>query len=79
MGANGATKAYKVLNNVYSVLAIELMTASQALEIRHPVKSSSFLEAFVDDFTMNVPFIEQDRVLHDDISAAEEFVKTVKL
>lgn len=79
MGANAATKAYKVLNNVYSVLAIELMTASQALEIRHPEKSSSFLEAFVADFAMYVPFIEQDRVLHDDISAAEEFVKTVKL
>jgi len=79
MGANAATKAYKVLNNVYSILAIELITASQALEIRHPEKTSTFLEAFVSEFKMNVPFIDQDRVLHDDISAAEEFVKTVKL
>ncbi len=79
MGANAATKAYKVINNVFSILAIELMTASQGLEFRHPEKSSSFLESFADDFKMNVPFIDQDRVLHDDITASEEFVKTVKI
>jgi histidine ammonia-lyase len=79
MGANAATKAYKVLNNVYSILALELITASQALEIRHPEKTGSFLESFVSDFKMTVPFIENDRVLHEDISAAEEFVKTVQI
>ena len=79
MGANAATDAYKVINNVYSILAIELITASQALEIRHPMKTGSYLETFIADFKMDVPFIENDRVLHDDISAAEEFVKTVEI
>ncbi len=75
MGANAATKAYRVVNNVYSVLAIELMTASQALTFRRPLKSSPSLEAFVDNFRQHVPFIEDDRVLHEDIKNAEQFLK----
>jgi histidine ammonia-lyase len=79
MGANAATKVHKIVNNVYSILAIELMNASQALEFRRPAKTSLKLEHFVSEFRYRVPFIEEDRVLHDDISAAEEFVKTVEI
>jgi histidine ammonia-lyase len=79
MGANAATKVHKIVNNVYSILAIELMTASQALEFRRPAKTSEKLEHFANEFRYRVPFIEVDRVLHDDISAAEEFVKTVEI
>ena len=77
MGANAATKTYKVVNNLYSILAIELITASQALEFRRPSKTSPFLEKFVSGFRNHVKFIEEDRVLHHDINAAEKFVKTV--
>src|SRR6478736_5472989 len=40
MGANAATKAYRVVNNIYSILAIELITAAQALDFRRPLKTS---------------------------------------
>ena len=79
MGANAATKAYRVVNNVYSILAIELITASQALHFRRPLKTSPFLEAFVNNFRTQVPFIETDRLLHDDIVNAEKFLKSVKV
>ncbi len=79
MGANAATKAYKIVNNVYSILAIELLTASQALEFRRPLRTSPELELFVENFRVHVPVIENDRVLHDDIAAAEAFVKNSKL
>jgi histidine ammonia-lyase len=79
MGANAATKVYKIVNNVYSILAIELINASQALEFRRPAKTSEILEQFVKEFRYRVPFIEEDRVLHNDIAAAEEFVKTVEI
>ncbi len=79
MGANAATKVYKIVNNVYSILAIELINASQALEFRRPAKTSEKLEQFVNEFRYRVPFIEEDRVLHNDIAAAEEFVKTVEV
>ena len=75
MGANSATKLYRVVNNLYSILAIELITAAQALTFRRPLKTSPLLESFVDTFRQQVPFIEDDRVLHDDIKKAEGFLK----
>ncbi len=75
MGANAATKVYRVVNNLYSILAIELITAAQALHFRRPLKSSAELEGFVNTFREVVPFIETDRELHIDIIAAEEFLK----
>ncbi len=79
MGANAATKAYRVVNNLYSILAIELITASQALHFRKPLKTSEALQEFVDTFRAVVPFIETDRLLHDDMVKAEVFLKEIKL
>ena len=79
MGANAATKAYRVVNNVYSILAIELLTAAQAINFRRPQKTSPVLEKMVDTFRQSVPFLEEDRVLHDDIQKAEKFVREYPL
>lgn len=76
MGANAATKAYRVIQNAYSILAIELITACQALTFRRPLKTSAVLEEFVHNFRQQVPFIEDDRVLHQDIQTAETFLKS---
>lgn len=76
MGANAATKVYRVVQNVYSILAIELLTASQALTFRRPLRTSAVLEDFVHNFRGHVPFIEDDRVLHQDIQKAELFLKS---
>jgi histidine ammonia-lyase len=79
MGANAATKALRIVNNVYSILAIELFTASQALVFRRPLKTSAYLEEFVNTFRESVPFVEEDRVLHDDIQRADKFIRDLKL
>jgi histidine ammonia-lyase len=79
MGANAATKAYKVVQNVYTILAIELITAAQALTFRRPLQTSPYLEDLVNTFRQTVPFIEDDRVLHDDIQNAEKFLKALEL
>lgn len=79
MGANAATKLYRVVNNVYSILAIELITASQALHFREPLKTSPALEKWMNTFRQVVPFIETDRLLHNDIKRAEKFLKEVNL
>ncbi len=79
MGANAATKAYRIVNNVYSILAIELLTASQALAFRRPLKTSPYLEKLVNTFREYVPFVEEDRVLHDDMQKAEKFIREYTL
>jgi histidine ammonia-lyase len=79
MGDNAATKLYRIVNNLYSILAIELITAAQALEFRRPLKTSPILEEFVNTFRATVPFIETDRLLHNDMVKAEKFLKEFNL
>lgn len=79
MGANAATKAYRIVNNVYSILAIELLTAAQAIAFRKPLKTSPVLEDFVNTFRQHIPFIEEDRVLHDDLIRSEKFIREFAL
>lgn len=75
MGANAATKCLRVINNVERVLAIELLSAAQALDFRRPLKTSPVLEKLHQVFRQKVSFNEADRVLHDDMMQAVEFVR----
>lgn len=79
MGANAATKCKRVIANVEKVLAIELLTAIQALEFRRPLKSSPQIEEIVTAFRKQVSFNEQDRILHDDMMEAVNFLTNYKL
>jgi histidine ammonia-lyase len=75
MGANAATKCLRVINNVEKVLAIELLSATQALEFRRPMKSSPVLEELMSGFRRVISFNEADRVLHNDMKAAIGFIQ----
>jgi histidine ammonia-lyase len=75
MGANAATKMFRVVNNLYSILAIELLTASQAIEFRKPLKTSDPLQKLVHTFRKVVPFINEDRLFHSDMVKAEAFLR----
>ncbi|QNR23787.1 histidine ammonia-lyase [Croceimicrobium hydrocarbonivorans] len=78
MGANAATKLQKVVDNLKTVLAIELMTASQAFYFRQE-KTSEELSALLSAFREKVPFIDEDRILHHDIQAARSFIEEFKV
>lgn len=74
MGANAATKLKRVLDNVQRVLAIELLTAAQAMDFRNAKDSSETLFEFYKAFRKEVSFNEEDRIMHDDMVAAEGFL-----
>ncbi|HEX8461242.1 MAG TPA: aromatic amino acid ammonia-lyase, partial [Segetibacter sp.] len=78
MGANGATKCLRVINNIEKILAIELFTAAQALEFRRPAKTSPMLENLVAEFRKEVQFVDEDRVMHDDMMKAIAFISNYK-
>ncbi|MCF8365129.1 MAG: histidine ammonia-lyase [Bacteroidales bacterium] len=78
MGANAATKAYRVLENLERVLAIELFNAAQALEFRRPAKSSPYIEDFVAKYREVVKFIENDKVMYNEITASVKFLRTIE-
>ena len=79
MGANGATKALKVMENLERILAIELMNASQAIEYRRPLKSSDFIEMFLKAYREEVPLVKEDRILHYDIEKSVTFLNSFQI
>ncbi|HNQ12315.1 MAG TPA: histidine ammonia-lyase [Bacteroidia bacterium] len=78
MGANAAVKTLRIIQNVEKVLAIELLTAMQALQFRRPLKSSSVVEDLFDQFRTVVPFVENDTNLHELIVASIHFMQKHK-
>ena len=79
MGANGATKALKVMENLERILAIELMNASQAIEYRRPLESSDFIEMFLKAYREEVPLVKEDRILHYDIEKTVSFLNSFQI
>jgi histidine ammonia-lyase len=79
MGANAATKTYRILGNTERVLSIELMNAAQALEFRRPLISSPFIEAFVKEYRQHVPFIENDSVMYPFMNKSVEFLQNIEI
>ncbi len=74
MGANAATKLYKVLHNLKKVLAIELLCAAQALDMRRPAATSPMLEKLHAAFRKEISFMDTDRVLYEDMLKAVAFM-----
>lgn len=75
MGAIGGRKALTVIENVEKILAIELLTAAQALEFRKPMKSSKILEEIHKAVRTQVSFATKDRVFANDIEKGIEIIK----
>ena len=75
MGANAATKTLRILENTEKVIAIELLVAAQALDLRKPAKSSPYIEKFTEKFRRVVPFLDTDRELYKDIAASVKFLR----
>jgi histidine ammonia-lyase len=78
MGANAATKCKKIVDNLQTIFAIELFTASQALSFGKG-KTSPFLESIISLFRQEVTIVKEDRVLHYDIVNASEFISSLDI
>jgi histidine ammonia-lyase len=76
MGANAATKLFRVVKNIESILAIELLNATQAIAFRN-AKSSDFIESMLDVYRDEVDFLDNDRMLHDDIEKSITFLQNI--
>ena len=75
MGSNSATKLVRIVDNVETVLAIELFNAAQALEFRRPARSSEPVERVFNDFRKVVPFLDNDSYMHPYIESAIQFIR----
>ena len=81
MGSIGAQKAWRVLNNVRTVLAIEMLCASQGLDFtrklegRRTIKAGQGVEAAYRFVRARIAHLGSDRILYKDIQAALELVR----
>ncbi|NAS10463.1 histidine ammonia-lyase [Poritiphilus flavus] len=75
MGSISGRKALQVLENVEKILAVELLTASQAFEFRKPLKSGVLLDEVHKKVRKHVAFADKDRVFATDIEAALTLIR----
>jgi histidine ammonia-lyase len=75
MGSISGRKLNRVLDNLEFILAIELLSACQAIEFRRPHKSSEILE-FAHDYVRDfVGFASEDRIFAEDINIVSGLIK----
>jgi histidine ammonia-lyase len=79
MAANAGTKLYKVVQNLERLMAIEFLTACQALEFRRPAQSSPIIEGIMAQYRAIVTKNTSDRIISQDIDRTIQFLKSAQL
>jgi histidine ammonia-lyase len=75
MGVGAALKARDGVRLLESILALELLTAAQALEFLKPLRPGRGVQLAYDCVRAEVPALDVDRFLHPDIVAVEQLVR----
>ncbi len=75
MAAHGARRLLPMADNLFAVIAIELLAAAQACEFHAPLRSSASLEAVRTALREKVPALVEDRHMHPEIAAAIALVR----
>jgi len=75
MGTIGARKFKEIVDNVYYIYAIELLNATQALELRKPLKGSKAAREVLSIVREKIEFINNDRWFKQDIENAYNIIK----
>lgn len=79
MGTIAARKLGQIVKNAENIVAMELLCASQALDLLKPLKPGAAVAAAYDVIRTEVPFAEMDRVFSDDIEAIKNMIRSEKL
>lgn len=79
MGSVAAVKLLQIFRNVETVLAIEVLTAAQALDYRLPLRPGKGVEAAHQFVRNRVPHREADYLFQDDLARVFELVRGAEL
>jgi histidine ammonia-lyase len=75
MGATSGRKAAMILANSEHVIAIEALSAAQALDLRAPLDPGPATAAARAAIRSVSPFVDEDRSLSDDMTAVRELIR----
>jgi len=76
MGWGAALKLRTVLDNLTSILAVELIAAARALDMRSPLKPAPATAAVRDVLRKQVPGAGPDRVVAPELAKAEDLIRS---
>ena len=79
MGSIAALKLLRVYDNVETVLAIELLTAAQALDYRLPLRPGRGVEAAHQLIRSHIPHREADYLFHEDLQPMFQLIRSDEL
>ncbi|MCB0369443.1 MAG: aromatic amino acid lyase, partial [Bdellovibrionales bacterium] len=79
MGTIAARKAGSILENAQNVLAMELLSSTQGIDLLAPLKPSKPLQVVKNLIRESVPYAEKDRVFSQDVQAILSLIKNRKL
>lgn len=79
MGMTTAIKGRQIVDNAWSVLAIEFMAAAQAFDFLAPLKPSPAGQAAFAAIREVVDYLDDDRPLFDDINGLTEIVRSGRI
>jgi histidine ammonia-lyase len=75
MGGTSAYKLCQIIENCEYVMAVELLTAAQAVHFMKELRLSRLTSEVFDELRQRISFLEQDRVMSDDIEEARRFFR----
>lgn len=75
MGMIASRKLERVVANCEQIFALELLSASQAIDFLRPLKASQMIESAQAQIRKVVPFAETDRFFGDDIEALANLIQ----
>lgn len=75
MGTIAGRKAREILDNVRKVIAMEILTACQAIDLRENKELGKGTKIAYNIIRENIEFLEEDRIMNLDINKCEEIIK----
>jgi histidine ammonia-lyase len=75
MGYEAALRTRRSVGLLRAVLAIEVLGAAQAIEMRHPLRPARATGAVITTLRARTPSLGADRILIDDLEAAETWAR----
>lgn len=79
MGTIAARKFLQVVRNAENIVAMELLAATQALDLLKPLEPAASVAKAYACIRQSVPFAEQDRVFARDIAAIRDLIRGQRL
>lgn len=74
MGTIAARKFGAVVNNTEHIIAMEMLSSTQALDMLKPLEPSSAVLSCLKEIRKEVPYAEKDRVFSDDVQKIQTMI-----